>query len=66
MWQWNIHFPGLAGDEADLDTLFRKQQHGIGAKRRQMAHASNSIPRTCGRGYGSDATCGVVFFSSKM
>ena len=37
MWQWNIHFPRFAADEADLDTLFRKQQHGIGAKFRQMA-----------------------------
>ena len=30
-------FSRLACDEADFDTLFRKQQHGIGAKRRQMA-----------------------------
>ncbi len=30
-------FSRLACDEADFDTLFRKQQHGVGAKRRQMA-----------------------------
>src|SRR6185436_7138456 len=30
-------FPRFAADDTDLDTLFRKQQHGIGAKFRQMA-----------------------------